>query len=526
MKHVMKKEYLLLLAQRESKEMLGNRLSNLWILTAVLVVAFGAVAFSWAGKKYLEYKMSDPFTNWVNVENNFGKGNYELFFSELGNPNLRDKYQISSVSGDDYEADWFMGADGKEHYLECRFFGDFEGSLVKAVLDKKNVIDDCAASLEDIGNNSYGLIITLDALKKLGYDTDNIPAFINVSNPAGDDNYLGLKMHEFMGSYYTMDPMPLLGVVRSLPMNMDIIGSHFWYVQSKDNKDYPFFINDEKYFARDQLYYFVGEGEDSLFIKTVQKLNQESGKRLNIVLCEEGMEAFRPWKKGEFYQINYGTASTSAVDRALFDVSIQEAVSEMDVYRIFKYVEAQSYDDNNYLYYSVNFRDLKSIIEFEKYVKETYQIQLEISQVTSKQNFRLVSTIANVLTIVMIAFAIFCIVMYIVNMLQNYFQKVKRNIGTFKAFGMESESLIRVYVITLLLIVAAAIVVSYLVTGTIGLLLRFTGCEWDAGFPFLQIFNIYTVITILVVAIATIMTVYVVMRRMLHHTPGDLIYDR
>ena len=53
----MRKDYLLLLARRESKEMLGNHFTNLWILSAVLVVALVAVSFSWAGKKYLEYKM-------------------------------------------------------------------------------------------------------------------------------------------------------------------------------------------------------------------------------------------------------------------------------------------------------------------------------------------------------------------------------------------------------------------------------------------------------------------------------------
>ncbi len=522
----MKKDYLLLLAKRESKEMLGNHFTNLWILTAVLVVALVAVSFSWAGKKYLEYKMSDPFTNWVNVENNFGKGNYEAFFADLSSESIRDRFQINGVSGDDYEADWLMGADGHEKFLECRFFGDFEGSLIKAVLDKKNIVNGCSISLDKISNKSYGLIITVDALKKLGYDVDNIPAFLKVSHPAGDDLSLGLDMHEFMDRYYTMDPMPLLGVVKSLPMNMDIIGSHFWYTQSNDNIKYPFFINDNKYFARDQLYYYVEEGLDSLFVRTVEGLPHPGERTPSIVLCEEGLDAFQTWKKGNFYQVIYGKASTSVTARAAFDRSIQDAVKDYGITRVYKYVEAQSYDDNNYQYYSVNFNDLKSIVEFEKYVKETYSIQLEISQVTSKQNFRIVSTIANVLTFVMIVFAIFCIVLYIINMLQGYFQKVKRNLGTFKAFGMESDSLIRVYVITLLIIVIISIVAAYFITGAIGLLLRICGCVWDMGFPYFKLFNVYTIMTILVVVASTVMTVFVVMRKMLHQTPGDLIYDR
>lgn len=521
----MSNDYLLLLARRESKEMLGHKYSNLWILTVVLVVTFTAVAFSWAGKQYLQFKMSDPFTNWVNVENNYGKGDYEQFFIDLGNESIRQQYQISSVSGDDYEADWFMGADGTEHFLECRFFGDFEGNLIKAVLDRNNVIEGCAAPVESIENESYGLIITADALKKLGYDLNHIPAFINVSNPAGDDLSLGLDMHEFMGTYYTMDPMPLLGVVKSLPMNMDIIGSHFWYVQSTDNTTYPFFINDEKYFARDQLYYFVEKGRDSSFVKTVMEMPHDS-RRLSVIKCEETLESLRPWKKGEFYQVMYGSATTSAIERAEFDRKIQETFKDSGVTRIFKYDDAQEYDDNNFLYYSVNFNDLKSIIDFEKYVKENYQIQLEISQVTSKQNFRIVSMIANILTVVMIAFAIFCIVMYIVNMLQGYFQKVRRNLGTFKAFGMVSCSLIRVYVITLLLIVFAAIIAAFAITGVIALILNLCGFVWDVNYPLVVVFNPYSLISVLVVIAAIVITVFVVMRNLLSRTPGDLIYDR
>ena len=54
---------------------------------------------------------------------------------------------------------------------------------------------------------------------------------------------------------------------------------------------------------------------------------------------------------------------------------------------------------------------------------------------------------AAILSAAMVIFSIVCIIMFLVNMLQSYFQKVKRNIGTFKAFGMNAAELIYVYVI-------------------------------------------------------------------------------
>ena len=166
-------------------------------------------------------------------------------------------------------------------------------------------------------------------------------------------------------------------------------------------------------------------------------------------------------------------------------------------------------------------------MEFAEFAKkDPYRVQIELSQVISKRNFSTVSTIANILTIVMLMFAIVCIVLFIINMLQSYFQKVKRNLGTFKAFGMGTASLIGVYVSTMLLMVLSAIVASLCITGIISLLLRLFNCSWETGYPILKVFNPFLYVSIIIVLISTVVTVRVVMSRLLHKTPGDLIYDR
>jgi short-subunit dehydrogenase len=64
---------------------------------------------------------------------------------------------------------------------------------------------------------------------------------------------------------------------------------------------------------------------------------------------------------------------------------------------------------------------------------------------------------ASILSAAMVIFSIVCIIMFMVNMLQSYFQKVKRNIGTFKAFGMNGNELIQVYIIILVAIVCSGV---------------------------------------------------------------------
>ena len=175
-------------------------------------------------------------------------------------------------------------------------------------------------------------------------------------------------------------------------------------------------------------------------------------------------------------------------------------------------------------YISVEFNELSHIREFEQFAKE-YTVQLDMAQVASKENFNAVTVMAAILSAAMVIFSIVCIIMFLVNMLQSYFQKVKHNIGTFKAFGMNATELIYVYVIILIMIVTSAALMALLITWGIQLILPLIGVEKE-GFNFLSLWNVTTYIATGVVFVSTIITVCVVMIRMLSQTPGDLIYDR
>lgn len=111
-------------------------------------------------------------------------------------------------------------------------------------------------------------------------------------------------------------------------------------------------------------------------------------------------------------------------------------------------------------------------------------------------------------------------------MLQSYFQKVKRNLGTFKAFGIGSLELINVYVLIMLAIILAAIIMSLAFTWLLQGVLPLLGLLKDGEFNYLSLWNLKTVCSIIIVIVATIVTVFVVMNRLLKQTPGDLIYDR
>ena len=126
----------------------------------------------------------------------------------------------------------------------------------------------------------------------------------------------------------------------------------------------------------------------------------------------------------------------------------------------------------------------------------------------------------------MIVFSIVCIIIFLTNMLQNYFQKVRRNLGTFRAFGMSTRELIRVYIVIIISIIMAALILALAVTWLAECALLLFGIMKDGAYSWLILWNSRTLWAIIIIIGATMLTVFSVMRRLLHQTPGNLIYDR
>jgi uncharacterized BrkB/YihY/UPF0761 family membrane protein len=110
--------------------------------------------------------------------------------------------------------------------------------------------------------------------------------------------------------------------------------------------------------------------------------------------------------------------------------------------------------------------------------------------------------------------------------LQSYFQKVKRNLGTFKAFGIDNNKLISVYVLIMVATVCVAIVLSLAVSFMIQSILPVLGILKDGTFNYIDLWSGKLLGSIMIIIAASVTTVYIVMYRLLKATPGDLIYDR
>lgn len=525
------KEYHYLLMRREGRIVLGPNAANLWLLVAVILTTFLAISFSAGSMAYLKEKMNDPFTSWVNINLNKGK-NLDILKRSLDSDTMRAYFGFDGYQREVLSSFRCCYKDKEEwQVFSTLYFEKMRSDFVAAVLSEGNVIDGLSIIPDSIAENSIGVIITLEHLEELGYDRNHVPSFIDqpTFSPGAEDFGVSLINNE-----YARAPMPLLAVVKRLPMNKDMMASRYLN-KLITGGNYPFALNNRDYATN--LDFFVPIEVDNFSEDAILALLDDSLHRYvkEVLLCSERyQDMLRSWRKGKVWRVYLIDASVpiTAVNR--IEHSLTEGFKEQGVVRVYSYdtdKEKKNEDENSSArtdddIISVHFNRLDSIRAFEHFVKDKTELQIEMTQVNSKLNFSAVSTMANYLTIALLLFSIISISIFVVNMMQSYFQKVKRNLGTFKAFGISTNELIKVYITIIIGIVLLALGIALAFVWLIELLLPLLGCLKDGEFSYLILWNMKTLWAIIIILVSTGVTVFWVMRNQLRRTPGDLVYDR
>ncbi len=520
-KEIFSSDYFKLFVKREGKVVLGRHYSSLWLLSGVLTATFLAIAFSNASLDYLSYKMNDPFINWVDIKNNGGDNDFYGFEQFLKEEASKEEYHFGGYQTDKYFFNNFFNAKDDAFGLKCRYFAEIETPLVQAILSDDNVISGCRAADSVLVSNSYGVIITHEALyNKLGYEKE-IPPYVYFQ--AYCDPEAEYDFHvDIYNEHFAKIPVPVLAVVKRLPTNMDVIGTKHFYNQWQA---YAFNLYESSY-ASSVVYYLPQRMNAEKFAKDIEAIASEHTCN-QVYSLVKGMPQMTGHEGGKFVGLYYDCYDDE-VDygetRRIHD-AIMEKYGEAGIVRIYEYLDKYPIEDLDD-YISVHFEDLDNIVAFQERAKEDFKIDIEMSQINAKENFNEVSIMANILSWTMIVFAIICIILFIVNLLQSYFQKVKRNLGTFKAFGIGNFELISVYVLIMIAMILVSIVLSFAITWLIQGILPLLGLVKEGTFGYLSLLSGKTFVAILIIIVASVVTVYTVMNKLLKATPGDLIYDR
>ncbi|MCD8387452.1 MAG: ABC transporter permease [Bacteroidales bacterium] len=523
------KESLKLLLRRECVEIIGPKGTNFWLLAGVAFVTFLAISFGNASIDFLTQRMADPFTNWVDIDIQQTANRLRPLEDSLSNPAVKKRFGFTNFQYDQNHSLTLLN--GKVDRIKvARVVKSLNCRLVKAILNEDNVVWSKFQPKDTISPEYMGMIITEDALSSMEYGSDHgkkqtYPQYLAVEGTLAQERPESIPSTQKI----IEAPLPILAVVKHLPGNVDLLYSKYAMENIRKNNG-PFVFSDSRYFTN--LYYWVPK-ENSEEVKALI-----SNKGCDVTIIEDPsllrkLSILSPAQEGVFLFVWCRGLDINSAYR--LDQEIQEACQDFDLWRIYDYALRDYEIENVYQFISIDFERLDSIRAFQRYLKENFNdredgnaipIDIDIAQVNSKENFSFVSVLAGVLSWAMIGFAIICIILFIVNMLQSYFLKVKRNLGTFKAFGISNRELIGVYVRMLFGLMLAAIILSLILCWVVQLALLLCHAVRQGGAPYLSLWCVKTWICVGIMLIATVVTAFLVMKSLLSHTPGDLIYDR
>ena len=522
------KQYQKLLLRREARELTGHKGGHFWLLVLMLVATFASIAFSEGSQKYLKYRMADPFTNWVSIARNNDDASvdnetFSAFRDSLFLDENKARYDYRDVLN---SMSWSvtMGIpNGRSWFLSGRYFEHLNTPLFRQVLSEENLAEGCRVDTTLLTDDAMGVIITVKVAENFGFDLQHLPPYLFYWSYNSGADSLGLKV---VDEHFVPVALPVLAVVKRLPNNVQLLANNFLYEQLRGGDmavPFDFAAHRDDYMR--QLVFFVAEGQEEAFNKTVTAAVPDSLKAtMRLAEAGDDYHQMRSSAAGTLMQVDVGDAQTPFhVHRHIAETIEQHFADPTQVCQVYRLV-TQAVESPRSMFLSIEFNTLRKIHEFETFAQR-HHIQMELEQVRTMENFVAVTHMAAILSGAMVIFSIVCIIMYMVNMLQGYFQKVRRNIGTFKAFGMDGRELINAYVLLLISIVGCTVGFALLLTWCLQGLMAMTGMGKD-GFNYLSLWNGTTYTAIAVIFISTICTVVVVMVRLLNKTPGDLIYDR
>ena len=136
--------------QKEYLFLLGDKKKGLYLLSGILLLTFLALGHILGGQQELNKRMSNPFTNWINVPVlTSNAAGIEVMEEDTENQDFLDSFYISNVIP--YEITWFKALERgfkKSKKLTVRSISKND-PLLKVILANDNVIQSSSGSISE-----------------------------------------------------------------------------------------------------------------------------------------------------------------------------------------------------------------------------------------------------------------------------------------------------------------------------------------------------------------------------------------
>jgi hypothetical protein len=494
-------------ANPELKSISGKRYTNLLVLSTILTLSIMAIGLGQGAISYLDKKMNNPFVSFVNVK------------IPMGNPyDIKAMKEIHKTS---YPKDTvgFLDFYGfKEPYPVYDNYANFSNldlDITKTAKVRKGIKldpvydfilkEDKTTSNNNFEFDGWGCVVSLDYLtnkNKLNYNDKNIP-FLNLRKSVN-----GEHIHF---------SVPVQGIVKSFPDDVDVLLGEKLYKALQDPDFWISLVYPDSIRTSYLQYYVVN---DTILEKYLIE------NEFNEIEYDDLIHEVGRMYKSDNLTLNQRNLITNDLPKFnnsyhVFDFNLVNSPrkikldKELFVFEFYKDKLDRISDFNDFLK--------------DKTLDDGKTLEIDMRIIESKKNFDLFNKLANLLSLALIFFSIFSIVLYITNLIVTHISKNKKNLGTLKAFGLSNNNIILIYSAISIALITISFFISFFISSLIGNLLVSLIANYfeisDASslnyisYPI----HVLAAFFIMLPSLAIFLKLRIELK---DNTPGDLIYER
>lgn len=572
--------YKKLFIKKEGRVLFGKSFVNLFILISIISITLLSIGFANGALKYLDIKLNDAFVNWLTVPIPWAKSGsdyVEEFTDQLNADSIRNKFLIDTVIAYKETSLLLYNSETNEsEAIKGRLV--VEGDPIKEDLfGSKNFVSGARDFFFD--DDDLGIVVTEKLLNRLKYPPDTKVIYLDneikdtLSNPPA----------------FFKIPVPVRAVIKDLPNREYFLITNYFYSASVTHHesvfDYTadqckriiFFIDGDKALGKKlkaEIEEKIKSGGFSLTETYVEQPvlsedDYEEDSEMEERLAETVPDSLIPPPEVKTRELSLDVSEDSceyfstpgrelsvSFDSKPYHYGMTEnlyqkimelpsfKINKAKIIRILDYNIGSSGEKeykNDYLCINFKAGGLDKIEDLAKFVSKnsTFNsgeegqasniMEVDAGTVKEKKNFDYISKMTRLISTLLIIFSILAISLFISNLLKTHLNKVKMNIGTYKAFGLSDKESKSIYLEIMLRFIVIGLTISFIIAYIIGSLIG----KWfesnlrieDQAQYFLLFAN-QTYILLAIIILVTIMVSYFNINRILSKTPGDLIYNR
>lgn len=466
----------------------------------ILLITFSALGFSVGSIDYLEKRMDNPLTDWLNVTiPDKSRDDAEAIIDTFAINSRKADFGLEEIMPFRNFSAELVNSKGNAPFCFGRSISATANpDLIDIIISGQNLIHLNIPDYKTEYENGGAVVVTEKLLERLGINL--ITSQKRIQAQIGESRIF----------------LKIIAVVREIPSGYE--GAEFLCSPKFQN----YYEGASSIDLGRGVFNFISDFHDT------QKITQtiDPNNEYEITLDESSEFIISDDIQHRKYKVR---GTNKIYDRIGFVKKLSNSFPDNEFYPYYSFTTEDEDDEiiDNPENLTFIFSNWKNIREFKTFVDNNFpNLRIDMTDVKEKENFNLVSSLTTLLATFLFFFGILAVGALFYGILKNHLESNSSNLGTLKAFGLKSKKLNTLY----LKVIAYFIGLSLFPAILIGIILHFLlpvmlqstfGNETIFNF-----FNIFILLAIIFFVMLCYFILYLINTGILKKTPGDLIFGR